>query len=176
MRLFIISVLGKEGKTIATQTIEAIEGPLDDSLFQPMVSVINRMPDDAGIRELSHPEIRSELEGRDILFGIRYNMGFPHSLGVIVALAGGVIEHDGKTIRVTEIAANNRAEDEATYRLMDTFVAEAKGRGADELILDITPQQGTTAADFIERYGFNHDKHGAHILKLSDVELDEPRG
>jgi hypothetical protein len=141
-----------------------------------MVSVINQMPDDAEIKDLSYPQIRDELEARDMLLAVRHNLGFPHSLGVVVALAGAVIEHDGKTVRLTELAANTRAQDDATHELMDTFVAKAKEQGADELVLDMTPQQGTAAADFVERYHFSPDEHGAYILKLSEVELDEPRG
>jgi hypothetical protein len=141
-----------------------------------MVSVINKMPDDAGIRELSYPEIRGELEGRDMLLAVRHNIGFPRSLGVVVALAGGMIESDGRTIRVTEIAANSRAQDKATYELMDTLIATAREQGADELVLDMTPQPGTTAGEFAERYRLSPNEHGAYILKLSEVKLDEPRG
>lgn len=154
------------------QTIEAIEGPLDNKIFPPMVSVINMMPDDAEIKDLSYPEIRSELEARDMLLGVRHNVGFPHSLGVIVALAGAMIEHGGKTVRVTEFAANSRAQDRATYELMDAVIVQAREQGADELVLDITPQQGTTAAEFVERFQFSSSEHGAYVLKLADVDLD----
>lgn len=134
------------------------------------------MPDGAEIKEMSHPEIRRQLEARDMLLAVRYNPGFSHSLGVVVALAGAMIEQDGKTVRVTEIAANSRAEDEATHELMDAVVSQAQQQGAEEVVLDVVPQPGTVAADFMERFGFTPDEHGAFILKLSDVVLDEPRG
>lgn len=161
--LYLVYIV-KEGKAIAIQTVEAINGPLDQKTFLPMVSVINQLPDDADLKTRSYPEIRQELETRDILYSVK------HPLGAVVALAGAVVEQDGKTVRLTEIAANSRADSEATHELMDEFVTHVKQQGADQLVLDVTPQPGTTAEDFVERYGISPDRHGAYILSLADVQ------
>lgn len=148
---------------MTTQTVEAI-GALDDKTFLPMVSVINTLPD-SDLKELSYPEIREALDSRDMLYGVK------HAFGTIVALAGAVIEQDGKTVRLKEIAATSRAEESATRQLMDEFIAGARGHGADNVVLDVTPAPGTAAGDFVERYGLAPNEHGAYILALADVKL-----
>ncbi len=99
--------------------------------------------------------------------------GVKHQLGTVVALAGAVIEQDGKVVRLTEIAATSRADDDATREMMHKFVHDARDQGADQLVLDVTPQPGTTAADFADRYHLQPNRHGAYILHLADVDKEE---
>lgn len=152
---------------MAMQTIEKIEGPLNHGIFLPMVSVVNQLPDDAELKALSYPEIHDGLESRDMLYGVK------HPLGTVVALAGAVIEQDGRVVRLTEIAATSRADNDATREMMQEFVHDARSQGADQLVLDVTPQPGTTAADFVDRYHLQPNQQGAYILHLADVDKEE---